>query len=195
MENDTKNWVNIPNCLTIFRLLLIPVFLIAYYQLPEKRYVSLIVFATASFTDMLDGYLARKWHQITSFGKLCDPLADKVMVLSLLFCMADGGYLAEEKYASLNWVILLVMLLKELLMMCGALFMLKSGVVVQANLFGKAATVLFVTGIILVFPWHSLEGMRTVGHYVIFAAVCMSLLAMVVYTFSSVKKLKTAKMN
>ena len=108
---------------------------------------------------------------------------------------ADGGYLAEEKYASLNWVILLVMLLKELLMMCGALFMLKSGVVVQANLFGKAATVLFVTGIILVFPWHSLEGMRTVGHYVIFAAVCMSLLAMVVYTFSSVKKLKTAKMN
>ena len=68
MENDTKNWVNIPNCLTIFRLLLIPVFLIAYYQLPEKRYVSLIVFATASFTDMLDGYLARKWHQITSFG-------------------------------------------------------------------------------------------------------------------------------
>lgn len=55
MENDTKNWVNIPNCLTIFRLLLIPVFLIAYYQLPEKRYVSLIVFATASFTDMLDG--------------------------------------------------------------------------------------------------------------------------------------------
>ena len=162
MENDTKNWVNIPNCLTIFRLLLIPVFLIAYYQLPEKRYVSLIVFATASFTDMLDGYLARKWHQITSFGKLCDPLADKVMVLSLLFCMADGGYLAEEKYASLNWVILLVMLLKELLMMCGALFMLKSGVV---------------------------------GHYVIFAAVCMSLLAMVVYTISSVKKLKTAKMN
>lgn len=80
-------------------------------------------------------------------------------------------------------------------MMCGALFMLKSGIVVQANLFGKAATVLFVTGIILVFPWHSLEGVRAAGHYVILAAVCMSFLAMVSYVVSGVKKLKTVKMN
>lgn len=195
MENDTSKWVNVPNCLTILRILLVPIFLISYYRMPEKRYVALIVFAAASMTDLLDGYLARRLKQITSFGKLCDPLADKLMVLSMLFCLADGKYLAPVKSSVFNWGMMLVMLLKELYMMIGALLMLKRGVVVQANLWGKSATVMFVAGIVLVFPWHEIAWIRACGQWLLTAAVIFALMAMVMYTLDSVKKLKARQMD
>ena len=192
MENDTTKWVNVPNCLTILRILLIPLFLIAYYQLPEKRYVALIVFAAASLTDCLDGYLARRLKQITSFGKLCDPLADKIMVLTLLFCLADGGYLVPDSRA-LNWAILFVMLFKELFLMTGSLFLLKRGTVVQANIWGKSATVAFVVGIVLVFPWHEIFLLRRVGQYVIGVAVALALIAMVSYAAMGAREVLRVK--
>lgn len=195
MENDTSSWVNVPNCLTILRMLLIPVFLIAYDRLPEKRYISMCVFALASATDCLDGYLARKNHQITSFGKLCDPLADKLMVLSILFCLASDGYLAPVKYRAMNWVIMISMLVKEFIMMCGSMVMLQKGVVVQANIWGKAATFLFVVGILLVFPWHTNEVALSIGHVVIVLACLTSLSALAAYMISCVKKLIALKTN
>ena len=73
---------NVPNVLTMLRLALIPVFLIFYCTGHEKW--ALVTFLVASFTDFLDGYIARKNNQITAFGKLMDPLADKVMVLTAL---------------------------------------------------------------------------------------------------------------
>ena len=195
METDTSKWINVPNCLTILRMLLIPVFLIAYDRLPEKRYISMCVFALASFTDCLDGYLARKNNQITSFGKLCDPLADKLMVLSILFCLASDGCLAPEKYLSLNWVIMITMMVKEFIMMCGSVVMLKKGVVVQSNIWGKAATFLFVVGIILVFPWHLSGTVLTIGHVVIVLATMTSICALTSYMISCVKKLSALKTN
>ena len=192
MENDTTKWVNVPNCLTMLRILLIPVFLIAYYQLPEARYVSLIVFAAASLTDCLDGYLARRLKQITSFGKLCDPLADKIMVLTLLFCLADGGYLVPDSRA-LNWAILFVMLFKELFLMTGSLFLLRRGTVVQANIWGKSATVAFVVGIVLVFPWHEIFLLRRAGQYVIGVAVALALIAMVSYAAMGAREVLRVK--
>ncbi len=193
MENDTSSWINIPNCLTILRMLLIPVFLIAYDRLPEKRYISMCVFALASATDCLDGYLARKNNQITSFGKLCDPLADKLMVLSILFCLASDGFLAPAKYSFLNMVILISMLVKEFIMMCGSMVMLQKGVVVQANIWGKTATCLFVLGILLVFPWHGADVLYSIGHVVIVLAALTSLCALASYIFSCVKKLNALK--
>ena len=195
MENDTSSWINVPNCLTILRMLLIPVFLIAYDRLPEKRYISMCIFALASATDCLDGYLARKNNQITSFGKLCDPLADKLMVLSILFCLASDGYLAPEKYSFLNMVILISMLVKEFIMMCGSMVMLQKGVVVQANKWGKAATCLFVLGILLVFPWHGVDALHSVGHVVVVLAALTSICALISYVFSCVKKLNALKTN
>ncbi|MBQ1257246.1 MAG: CDP-diacylglycerol--glycerol-3-phosphate 3-phosphatidyltransferase [Clostridia bacterium] len=195
MENDTSSWINVPNCLTILRMLLIPVFLIAYDRLPEKRYISMCVFALASATDCLDGYLARRNNQITSFGKLCDPLADKLMVLSILFCLASDGYLAPVKYQPLNWIIMIAMLVKEFIMMCGSMAMLQKGVVVQANIWGKAATCLFVMGILLVFPWHGVEILYSVGHVVIVLAALTSFTALVSYVIDCVKKLNALKIN
>ena len=75
MQNDDSRLVTIPNLLTLIRILLVPVFAIAFYAYPEQRYISLGIFTLASLTDGVDGYLARKLHQISSFGKLIDPLA------------------------------------------------------------------------------------------------------------------------
>ena len=75
----TNVW-NIPNALTMLRLVLIPVFVYLFWKVDRKA--ALVVFLVASLTDMLDGMLARKLNQITDFGKLFDPLADKVMVPS-----------------------------------------------------------------------------------------------------------------
>ena len=84
----TNVW-NIPNALTMLRLALIPVFVWLFWNADRK--LALAVFILASLTDMLDGMLARKLHQITDFGKLFDPLADKLMVLTALICQGLAG--------------------------------------------------------------------------------------------------------
>lgn len=82
---------NIPNLLTILRICMIPVFLILTGVSDSLLWhvIAAIVFAVASFTDYLDGYLARKWHVVTNFGKFADPLADKMLVMSA-FIMLVG---------------------------------------------------------------------------------------------------------
>ncbi len=71
---------NIPNVLTVFRLFIVPFF--AYFLCEEQFIIAFILFAIAAFTDVLDGYLARKYNAISNFGKICDPLADKALQLS-----------------------------------------------------------------------------------------------------------------
>ena len=190
MENDTSKLFTIPNLLTFFRLLLIPVFLICYYQMPEKPYIAMLVFAVASLTDAFDGYLARKLNQITSFGKLCDPLADKLMVLSMLLCLGDDGLLAPPSMPWLNKVIVLTVLVKEGLMVAGGLFLLKRGHVVYSNILGKIATTLFCVALIMVFPWHGIAFVTSFGQYLMLAAVVMTLVAFCSYLLNSVKLLK-----
>ena len=116
-----KKNLNLPNALTFLRILMIPAVYITYYQLPERRWIALVIYLLASFTDFLDGYLARKWNQITSFGKLFDPLADKLIVLTVLYCLADTDYAP--------WWVFFLMLGKEILMVLGSLLLgaLQSG--------------------------------------------------------------------
>ena len=86
-----SNVWTIPNVLTIIRMLLIPVFVVLFFHEEEIKVASLCVFCAASLTDMLDGYLARKLNQITDFGKLFDPLADKLMVITAMVCQTFWG--------------------------------------------------------------------------------------------------------
>jgi len=182
-----KKLLNLPNCLTILRMLMIPVFAKMYYS--DMRAFSMLVFLLASATDVLDGYLARKWNQITSFGKLMDPLADKLMTLTMIFCLMNTGYLPV-------WV-LVVLVAKELMMVLGGLVLLKGvngkKIVVMANWAGKAATALIIAAIALVFPWHSWEIVRLIGQILMYIAVGFSLFAMVNYACGYVKKLTAEK--
>ena len=79
--------MNLPNKLTTLRMILVPVFIIVY--LTGYHYVSAVIFIAASLTDFLDGHLARKYDLVTNFGKIMDPLADKLLVCSALICLIE----------------------------------------------------------------------------------------------------------
>lgn len=86
---------NLPNTLTLLRIVMIPVFLLVlslFKTSKEAHIVAGILFALASFTDYLDGYLARKWHVVTNFGKFADPLADKILVMSAFIMLVELGF-------------------------------------------------------------------------------------------------------
>lgn len=134
--------MNLPNKLTILRLILVPVFMAAFLLLPEscRVWAALVVFVLASFTDNLDGYLARKNNQVTTFGKLMDPLADKLLTMAAMICFlkADVPYINE-------WVVMII-LARELIVTGIRLVALGENKVIAASNWGKAKTVVqFVT--------------------------------------------------
>ena len=142
--------MNLPNKLTLCRIILVPVFMI-FVSLTEFGtetfnatwyLVAGIVFAAASFTDYLDGHLARKWHMVTDFGKFADPLADKLLTtVALIYMMRDGVC---------SPVVLCIILAREFavsglrMVAAGA----KDGKVIAANMWGKVKTVLQMLTII-----------------------------------------------
>ena len=174
----------IPNVLTMIRLLLVPVFVVVYFRTSaEPKYAALAIFAAASLTDMLDGYLARKLNQITDFGKLFDPLADKLMVLSALVCQAVTGVFP--------WAAVIVVACKELVMVLGGLFMLSRDVVVYSNIVGKAAQVCFILSLILSFFLVPLAEWGTrLDLILLWITVGLAVLAMVVYAAEYLRSLK-----
>ena len=181
----TNVWT-IPNVLTMLRLILIPVFVGLFFS--GLRKAALAVFVAASLTDMLDGYLARKLNQITDFGKLFDPLADKLMVLTAMVCQAIAGVFP--------WSAITIVACKELYMVLGGMFMLKRGIVVYSNLIGKAAQVCFIASLILSFFHQEFEdaGTKLLGLtpdiLLLWITVALAILAMIVYTAGALRKLR-----
>ncbi len=176
----TNVWT-IPNVLTMIRLILVPVFVVLFFQ--GHRKAALAVFCAASLTDFLDGYLARKLNQVTDFGKLFDPLADKLMVLTALICQGIAGVFP--------WPAIVIVLIKELLMVAGGAFMLNKGVVVYANYVGKAAQVFFILSLILSFFHEELAAAGVpLDVILLWVTVALALVAMVVYAFAAWKQLK-----
>ena len=126
--------MNISNKLTILRVLLVPVMVILLYiGTSAARIAALAVFCTASFTDFLDGFLARKYHLITDFGKFLDPLADKILVLSALSVFCEKGMIPA-------WF-LLIILFRELSVDGLRMIVVSHGKVIAASPFGKIKTV------------------------------------------------------
>ena len=156
--------MNLPNKLTLCRIILVPVFMI-FVSLTEFGtetfnatwyLVAGIVFAAASFTDYLDGHQARKWHMVTDFGKFADPLADKLLTtVALIYMMRDGVC---------SPVVLCIILAREFavsglrMVAAGA----KDGKVIAANMWGKVKTVLQMLTIIFYFFGISLTYGNTV---------------------------------
>ena len=181
-----SNVWTIPNVLTILRIILIPVFVVLFFK--GQKIAALCVFCAASLTDMLDGYLARKLNQITDFGKLFDPLADKLMVLTAMICQTFWG--------PLPLIAVLIVAAKELMMVLGGVFMLSKGVVVYSNYYGKAAQVGFIASLILSF-FHDkfVEGNvmlwgKTPDIILLWITVALAITAMIVYATGAVKQIK-----
>lgn len=126
--------MNLPNKLTIARMAMVPLFMVALLiNTPESRVVSAVIFALASLTDMLDGQIARKYNMITNFGKLMDPLADKVLTAAAMICLVELGDLAA-------WIAV-VIIFREYLITGLRSVAANDNIVVAANIWGKVKTV------------------------------------------------------
>lgn len=160
--------MNLPNKLTLTRILLVPVFMVfvsltslngiadGSFQ-PTYYLIAGIIFAAASFTDFLDGHLARKWNMVTDFGKFADPLADKLLTtVAFIYMMRDGVC---------SPVVLCIILAREFavsglrMVAAGA----KDGKVIAANMWGKVKTVLQMLSIIFYFFGMSIASMSATG--------------------------------
>ena len=169
--------MNLPNKLTLTRILLVPVFMIfvslGQYITPSynPRYylIAGLIFAVASFTDFLDGHLARKWNMVTDFGKFADPLADKLLTtVAFIYMMRDGVC---------SPVVLCIILAREFavsglrMVAAGA----KDGKVIAANMWGKVKTVLQMLSIIFYFFGTALSYRGTVDSVSIVVVVSIAL--------------------
>ena len=149
--------MNLPNKLSILRICLIPLFVVAYF-LPYYwgSFVAVAIFVIAAFTDFLDGYIARKYNLVTDLGKLLDPIADKILICAALFCVVATNPL-QYTYASMIDISLdfsfyfgqiflavggAIIIARELLVSAVRQIAASKGVVVQANIYGKVKTVL-----------------------------------------------------
>src|SRR5215475_10457840 len=132
--------VNVPNVLTVFRILLVPVLVVALLDAtPSGDLFAAIVFAVASLTDLLDGYLARTRNSITTFGKLMDPIADKLLIIAALVALVSLGRLEA-------WVAM-VIIAREFAVTAMRMAAAQQGVIVPAGTLGKAKTVTQVAAI------------------------------------------------
>lgn len=139
--------MNLPNKLTLLRIILVPFFVAAMLiQFPLHYLFALAIFGAASITDLFDGKIARKRGQVTNFGKFSDPLADKILVMSALLCMVQLGIC--------DCVIVIVVLFREFAVMSVRLLAASEGKVVAANIWGKVKTVTQMVAIIIVFVMH-----------------------------------------
>lgn len=167
--------VNIPNILTAVRFVIIPVF--GYFLYKEQYHTAVVLFLIGGLTDVSDGYIARKFNMVTSWGKLADPLADKLMQITALVLLT-----VQEKIPK---VILIIVVAKEAFMGAGSLLLYKQkNVVVSANWYGKVATVVFYFAIIMIIfkaPYNQLF---------IIIAVLATLFAFFMYSLTYIIKIK-----
>ena len=144
--------MNLPNKLTIFRIVLVPIMVIIpflkipgdIFNLPIQNLVIISIFAIASYTDHLDGKIARKNNIITTFGKFADPLADKILVLSAMLMLVEMGYLPA-------WIPIIVLAREFVVSGYRLIAVEKGGKVIAASIWGKIKTATQMVAIILAF--------------------------------------------
>lgn len=166
--------LNIPNLLTLVRIALLPAIVWRFVQ--EDWQGSLAIYILSMLTDVADGVIARRFNQTTMLGRLLDPLADKLSLLTMLSLFAAGGQVPM-------WVLYAV-LFKELILIAGSAAALHCGVVVYALPVGKATTVTFALSIILRFL-----GLKTAADVTMNLSIGLSLVSLVWYAAACIKRI------
>ena len=135
--------MNLPNKLTILRIILVPVFVACFYLPVEgAMYIAAVVFVVAYFTDMLDGYIARKYNLITDFGKLMDPMAEKLLTAAAMIMLTAYGLCSP--------IATFLTIGRELVISAFRLVSATQGVVIAAGKIGKLKTLTQFIGIVLI---------------------------------------------
>jgi len=172
-EKRKENIWNVPNVLTMLRMALIPVYW--FFMLRDQLYAALAVFIIASLTDLADGFIARKYNLITDFGKLMDPLADKLMSLSVMLSLTVKGIVP--------WPAPVLLLLKEGTMVVGGLILYSKKVVVYSEWIGKLAQTVVVGSLLSCFfhQWIQEHLGFPLHIYLVWVGVALTLIALTYY--------------
>lgn len=170
--------MNIANKITIFRVLLVPLFLIVLYSnLDNSQIIAGIIFIIASLTDTLDGYLARSRNLVTDFGKFVDPLADKILVAAALISLVDLGKIP-------GWIVVII-IAREFTITGFRTIAVSNGVTIAASPLGKFKTITQLLAIILIlfnnFPFDSVP----MDKIMLYLALIFTVLSGIDYIFKN----------
>lgn len=180
--------MNLPNKLTIMRVIMIPFFVAALMveggANPTFRYVAAAIFIVASLTDMLDGKIARKYNLVTNFGKFMDPLADKLLVCSALICMIELGQLPA-------WMVIII-ISREFIISGFRLVASDNGVVIAASYWGKFKTTFQMIAVVLLIL--NIEALSIVTTATVWIALALTVISLVDYLIKNAGVLKEGKM-
>jgi CDP-diacylglycerol---glycerol-3-phosphate 3-phosphatidyltransferase len=175
--------LNLPNLLTVLRIMLVPALVVALLgNTPGGDVLAAVVFALASLTDFIDGYLARARNSITTFGKLMDPLADKLLIVAALVSLVSLHRLAA-------WVAM-VIITRELAVTVLRLGATQAGVVMAASMFGKVKTCLQIVAILAVIAVH---GQPTWVLALLYATVVVTVLSGLDFFFGLRRRMQQAQ--
>ena len=179
--------MNTPNKLTILRILMTPIFMVALLvAFPHNILVALLLFTAASITDAIDGNMARKYNLITDFGKFLDPLADKMLTTAAFLCFIQLGW-----GVGITWITFIV-LVREFFITSLRLVSLGSGKVVAANIWGKLKTISQMVSIVTVMAFEYLidvidalapfaSAMRIVYNVLLWISAVLAVISGVIY--------------
>ena len=174
--------MNLPNKLTILRVILIPffvVFMLFDITGAADKWIALVIFCVASLTDMLDGKIARKYNLVTNFGKFMDPLADKLLVCSALIALVDLGKLT-------GWIVI-VIIAREFIISGFRLVASDNGVVIAASYWGKFKTTFQMIMIILLVLDLPFKYMNIINMAVVYIALALTVISLIDYIAKNYK--------
>lgn len=169
--------MGIPNILTLIRLFLVPVFILFFFSnSPNNLINATIVFFIAGITDVLDGYIARKYDLISKWGTVLDPLADKLMLMTTLICLFVKNYIPL-------WIVLIIGI-KEFIMIYAGISLYKKDIVISSDIYGKITTLIFYIGILFM-PLNF-----SISKYFIYIGVFLSIFAFFNYYMKYTRRYK-----
>lgn len=182
--------MNLPNKLTILRVILIPffvVFMLFDITGVADKWIALVIFCVASLTDMLDGKIARKYNLVTNFGKFMDPLADKLLVCSAMICLVDLKLIPV-------WVVLII-IAREFIISGFRLVASDNGIVIAASYWGKFKTTFqMLMVIVIIFNINlQLGWLNILGTILIYVALVLTVVSLIDYIAKNKDVLKDQK--
>ena len=180
--------MNLPNKLTIMRVILIPFFvffLLSPYFPAYGNYIAVAIFIVASLTDMLDGKIARKYNLVTNFGKFMDPLADKLLVCSAMICLIELDRLAA-------WIVI-VIIAREFIISGFRLVASDNGVVIAASYWGKFKTTFQMLMVIVLILDIQMPFFQILGTVLTYVALILTVVSLIAYIVKNKDVLKDQK--
>ena len=176
--------MNLPNKITIFRVCMIPVFLIFMLGkgIPYGNIIAALIFVIAALSDLLDGYLARKYNLVTNFGKFMDPLADKLLVSSALICFVALGTVPA-------WAVIII-IAREFIISGFRLIASDNGVVIAASWWGKLKTNVQMVMSVMMIVNLDYNWMNVLEQIAIYLAVALTVISLIDYMIKNKSVLK-----